>query len=76
MEGTITLNNEEQRLNNIIIKLFSKEINIKQACRLTGLSERQVYRKQKAYKELNLHISIRKGELLIHQGLEKKMLEN
>lgn len=37
MEGTITLNSEE--------------INIKHACRLTGLSERQVYRKQKAYKE-------------------------
>lgn len=51
MKGTITLNKEEQRLNNIIIKLISKEINIKQACRLTGLSERQIYRKQKAYKE-------------------------
>lgn len=31
MEGTITLNREE--------------INIKHACRLTGLFERQVYRK-------------------------------
>ncbi len=47
MEGMIKLNEKEQRLNNIIIKLISKEINIKQACRLTGLSERQVYRKQK-----------------------------
>ena len=58
MEGTITLNKEEQRLNNIIIKLISKEIDIKQACRLTGLSERQIYRKQKAYKEevLNLYL--------------------
>ncbi len=51
MKGTITLNKAEQRLNNIIIKLISKEINVKQACRLTGLSERQIYRKQKAYKE-------------------------
>ena len=51
MEGMIKLNEKEQRLNNIIIKLISKEINIKQACRLTGLSERQVYRKQKKYKE-------------------------
>ena len=51
MKGTITLNKEEQRLNNIITKFISKEISIKQACRLTGLSERQIYRKQKAYKE-------------------------
>lgn len=47
----ITLNKQEQRLNDIIIKLLSKEINISQACRLTGLSERQVYRKQRAYRE-------------------------
>lgn len=51
MKGTITLTKEEQRLNDIIIKFISKEIDIKQACRLTGLSERQIYRKQKAYKE-------------------------
>lgn len=51
MKGNITLDKEEQRLNDIIIKFISKEINIKQACRLTGLSERQIYRKQKAYKE-------------------------
>lgn len=51
MEGMIILNKEEQRLNDIIIKFISKEINIKQVCRLTGLSERQIYRKQKAYKE-------------------------
>ena len=48
MEGMINLTKEEQKLNDIIIKLIGKEINIKQACRLTGLSERQVYRKQKA----------------------------
>lgn len=51
MEGMITLNKKEQRLNDIIIKLISKEINIYQACRLTGLSERQIYRKKKAYNE-------------------------
>ena len=51
MKGMIKLNEKEQRLNNIIIKFISKEIDIKQACRLTGLSERQVYRKQKKYKE-------------------------
>ena len=51
MKGTITLNKEEQRLNEIIVKFISNEIDIKQACRLTGLSERQMYRKQKAYKE-------------------------
>lgn len=51
MKGTITLNKEEQRLNEIIVKFISKEIDMGQACRLTGLSERQIYRKQKAYKE-------------------------
>lgn len=51
MKGNITLNIKEQRLNDIIIKFISKEIDIKMACRLTGLSERQIYRKQKAYKE-------------------------
>ena len=51
MKGTITLNAKEQRLNDIIVKFISKEINIKQACTLTGLSERQIYRKKKAYLE-------------------------
>lgn len=51
MKGTITLNKEEQRLNEIIVKFISKEIDVKQTSRLTGLSERQIYRKQRAYKE-------------------------
>lgn len=54
MKGDIILSDKEQRLNNIIIKFISKEINIEQACRLTGLSERQIYRKQKAYKEFGI----------------------
>lgn len=54
MKGDIILNDKEQRLNNIIIKFISKEIDIKQACRLTGLSERQIYRKQKAYKDFGI----------------------
>ena len=60
MKGEIILNEKEQRMNNIIIKFISKEINIRQACRLTGLSERQIYRKQKAYKENGI-ISIPHG---------------
>lgn len=51
MKGCITLTEEEQRLNNIIVKFISKEIDIKQVCRLTGLSERQIYRKKKNYLE-------------------------
>lgn len=51
MKGSITLNLKEQRLNDILIKFISKEIDINQTCRLTGLSERQIYRKQKAYRE-------------------------
>lgn len=50
MKG-ITLTMKEQRLNDIIVKFISKEIDIKQVQRLTGLSERQIYRKKKAYLE-------------------------
>ena len=66
MKGTITLNKEEQRLNEIIVKFISKEIDKEQACRLTGLSERQIYSKQKAYKE--------KGIQSIVHGLKIKPL--
>lgn len=51
MKGNIILNMKEQRLNDIMVKLLSKEITIHQVCRLTGLSERQIYRKKKNYKE-------------------------
>lgn len=51
MKGMITLNKKEQRINDIMIKFISKDIDIKQTCRLLNLSERQVYRKQKSYKE-------------------------
>lgn len=51
MKGCIILNKEEQRLNDIIIKFIAKELDIKQVCRLTGLSERQIYRKKKSYLE-------------------------
>jgi len=50
MKGNIILTMKEQRLNDIMVKLLSGDITIKQACRLTGLSERQIYRKKKAYK--------------------------
>ena len=50
----ITLTMKEQRLNDILVKLISKEIQIKDAVRLTGLSERQIYRKKKDYKEFGI----------------------
>ena len=50
----ITLTMKEQRLNNIMVKLISGEITISDAMRLTGLSERQVYRKKKAYKKYGI----------------------
>ncbi len=46
----ITLTMEEKRINDIIVKLISKEISMNDAIRLTGLSERQLYRKKKNYK--------------------------
>lgn len=47
----ITLTMKEQRMNNILVKLISGKIKTIDAIRLTGLSERQIYRKKKAYKE-------------------------
>lgn len=47
----ITLTMKEQRMNDILVKLISGEIKTNDAMRLTGLSERQIYRKKKAYKE-------------------------
>lgn len=45
----ITLTMKEQRTNDIMVKLISKEISMNDAIRLTGLSERQLYRKKKGY---------------------------
>lgn len=42
---------KDQRINDIMVKLISGEIKTCDAMRLTGLSERQIYRKKKAYKE-------------------------
>jgi hypothetical protein len=55
-KGVINMNNEritltmkEQRTNDIMVKLISKKISMNDAIRLTGLSERQLYRKKKGY---------------------------
>lgn len=55
-KGVINMNNEriiltmkEQRMNDIMVKLISKAISMNDAIRLTGLTERQLYRKKKAY---------------------------
>ena len=47
----IILNMKEQRINDIMVKLISNQIKITDAVRLTGLSERQIYRKKKNYLE-------------------------
>ena len=46
----ITLTMKEQRINDILVKLIAGEIKTTDASRLTGLSERQIYRKKKTYK--------------------------
>ena len=43
----ITLTMKEQRINDILVKLIAKEITTNDAMRLTGLSERQLYRKKR-----------------------------
>lgn len=39
----ITLTMKEQRTNDIMVKLISKEISMNETIKLTGLSERQLY---------------------------------
>ena len=55
MKGCITLNPKEQKMNDIMVKLIAKEITISQVCKLTGLSERQIYRKKKNYLEKGIY---------------------
>lgn len=54
MNERITLTIKEQKMNDILVKLLAKEIKIGDAVRLTGLSERQIYRKKKAYKNFGI----------------------
>ena len=49
IEERITLTMKEKRTNDILVKLISKDISMKDAMRLTGLSERQLFRKKKDY---------------------------
>lgn len=49
MEGMITLTKKEQRINDVMVKLISKEFRTSDAVRLLGLSERQVYRKKRNF---------------------------
>lgn len=51
MNEGITLTMKEQRINDIMVKLLAEDISIHDAMRLTGLSERQIYRKKKSYKQ-------------------------
>lgn len=51
MNERITLTMKEQRMNDIMVRLIAKEISIYDAMRLTGLSERQIYRKKNDYKK-------------------------
>lgn len=51
----IILTMKEQRMNDILVKLIAGEIKTSNAARLTGLSERQIYRKKKAYIQFGIN---------------------
>lgn len=51
MNEKIILTMKEEKTTNIMVKLLAREISINDATRLTRLSERQIYRKKKHYKE-------------------------
>ena len=46
----IILNMKEQKIHKILTMLINGKITTSEAARLTGLSERQIYRKKKAFK--------------------------
>lgn len=80
MEEMITLNKEKQILNDVIIKLIGKEINIKQACKLIRLSERQIYRKQKAYiedgiKSISHKLKFRPSKKCYNQNFKDRIVD-
>lgn len=52
----ITLTMKEQRNNDVLVKLIAGEIKTTEASRLTGLSERQIYRKKKSYKQYGVQL--------------------
>lgn len=54
MKERITLTMKEHRINDILIKLLAGNIKTTDAVRLSGLSERQIYRKKKAYKQFGI----------------------
>jgi len=45
---------KEQKINDVMVKLIAGEIKVSDAIRLTGLCERQIYRKKKAYNDLGI----------------------
>ena len=51
MEGLITLNKEEQRKNDILVKYINKEISIHDICKLLSITDRQVRRIKASYLE-------------------------
>lgn len=55
MNERITLTMKEQKINDILVKLLAGKIKISEASRLIGLSERQIYRKKKAYKQTGIN---------------------
>lgn len=46
----IILTMKEQKIHKILIKLVNNDIKVSDAARITGLSERQIYRKKKDFK--------------------------
>lgn len=73
----ITLNMKEQRINDILVKLIAGEIKVTDASRLTGLSERQIYRKKKAYKENGINSIPHKSKNKSNgKGYSKKFKDN
>ena len=49
MEGLITLNKNEQRRNDIIVRYINKQISIHDVCRLLNITDRQVRRIKSSY---------------------------
>jgi len=76
MEGLITLNKQEQRKNDIIVRYINKEISTNDVCRLLNISDRQVRRLKADYLNFGIASIPHQNKYLIPHNKTKEALTN
>ena len=76
MEGLITLNKQEQRKNNIIVRYINKEISTNDVCRLLNVTDRQVRRIKAGYLKHGIASVPHQNKYLIPHNKTEESLTN